>query len=265
MVAIGNDEAKCLVFYKRGDTKAGGNGGRSTDAPSALGFSEPDLDALVSGRLFFVRVYLVRHGQTDWNVRGLAQGHTDIPLSEIGQGQVSLLASAFEEIPITHLFSSDLQRAKQTARVIGEGNRIDPLLRQDLRERSFGEWEGSPYEEVLARIEAQAREEKLSSFQVRPPGGESLEDVWQRVGLLVESLSSLRDNVAIVSHGGTCGALLARLILAPVESVRSFRFGNTAITELERRKDGHYMIARYNDMRHLHVAQIAIGNDGTAQ
>lgn len=216
------------------------------------------------GKILFVRVYLVRHGQTEWNVAGRAQGHTDIPLNSLGIEQAFLLGNAFGEIPISHLYTSDLKRAHETAKAIAKVVEVEPTIRTDLRERCFGDWEGLPYEGVLSNSEAHAKAHNTSPFHFRPPNGESLQDLWERVGLLVESIDELHENVAIVTHGGTCGALLARFIKAPVESIRSFRFGNTAITELTRRPDGFYAISRYNDTHHLLPNTVAIGTDGKA-
>jgi alpha-ribazole phosphatase/probable phosphoglycerate mutase len=91
----------------------------------------------------------------------------------------------------------------------------------------------------------------LDTSEVRPPGGESFADVWNRVRPFLDEIETLSGNVLVVTHGGTAGVIIARMILATVKTCRSFRFGNTGLTELERRNDNGYMIRRLNDLQHL--------------
>ncbi|MGV3615830.1 MAG: histidine phosphatase family protein [Fimbriimonas sp.] len=211
-----------------------------------------------------MRLYLVRHGQTAWNEAGRAQGHTDIPLDATGLRQAEAVGEAFREIPLDRILTSDLQRAHQTAAPISDAAGVPLTIRRDLRERSFGDWEGNGFTDVAAWALERSIDEAIHLLEVRPPNGESFADVWNRLDAVVDDLNEMDGRVAIVTHGGTCGVLLARLTRGSLETTRSFRFGNTGVTELERRADGYYVIQRYNDVTHLAAHRPLAGSvDGT--
>lgn len=101
--------------------------------------------------------YIVRHGQTDWNVERRLQGHADIPLNEAGRAQAVELKEKLEGIDFTYCFSSDLQRASETARILLEPCAIAVQCDMRLRERNFGPWEGvlhSEYQDSLNQQES---------------------------------------------------------------------------------------------------------------
>lgn len=198
-----------------------------------------------------MRLYVVRHAQTAWNVAGIAQGHTDIPLDEVGQEQARCLGEAFKEIPLDRIWCSDLARARQTALSLHQTTGAPIEERMDLRERCFGEWEGLSYAEFTSYSQRVAQESGQTIFEVAPPGGESFADVWRRIQPFAVELESGIGNAAIVSHGGTCGLLLARLFQGNLATSRAFRLKNTSITELELRQDGFYSLVRYGDISHL--------------
>lgn len=202
-----------------------------------------------------MRVYLIRHGQTAWNAEARAQGHSDIELDQEGQDQAEALAKAYRG-RLAKVFSSDLKRASVTANALGCPN---TWLDARLRERAFGEWEGLTFRDFHTMLPREPHAE----LSFRPPGGESFQDVWARISPFVESLQDEEEHLAIVSHGGTCSLLLAQLLRGTLHTSRSFRFGNTAVTELERRRDGLYTMLRYNCTAHLARAAREGGLDGS--
>lgn len=188
-----------------------------------------------------MRLFLVRHGQTSWNIEGRAQGHSDIELDAVGVAQAQLLKKA---VPAgLHAFTSDLSRAKRTAEAVAHRMTIDPRL----RERGFGEFEGRPFNDIHKIATSSGK----PFLEFVPPGGESFLDVWHRLHPFTEKVRAIDDDQIIVTHGGTCALLLAQLLRGRPETARAFRFGNTAVTELERRPDGSFVMLRYNDTSHL--------------
>ena len=198
-----------------------------------------------------MRLYLVRHGQTSWNTIGRAQGHTDIPLDPVGLEQASNLRQAFEGVRVDRILCSDLSRCLETALPISEATQTPLEARKDLRERGFGEWEGKMFNEVSALLATEAELAGVSAQQIRPPGGESFEDVWARLDAVQQLLLDTRDHIVVVSHGGALSLLLAKLIRGTVDTSRAFRFANTGVTELQRRADGLFLMNRYSDTSHL--------------
>jgi broad specificity phosphatase PhoE len=213
-----------------------------------------------------MRLYLIRHGQTVWNADQRAQGHSDIPLDATGLAQAQCLGPRFEGRKIDLVLSSDLQRAKQTAEPIVAATKAKWEQLPELRERGFGEWEGQPFLDIALRWPGLEAEEGIDRLHIRPPGGESFTDVWDRLESVAGRLLEESRNTVVVSHGGACALLLARLIHGTVETSRAFRFANCSVTKLERRPEGHLLISTYNDVRHLMDGPILMGSvDGASR
>lgn len=199
-----------------------------------------------------MRLFLVRHGQTAWNLAGRAQGHTDEPLDEAGRLQSSLLAESFSGQMLDLILCSDLQRCRQTAEALAARTNGPLETTQLLRERSFGELEGADYSQVRDYLDSVAKASGLEHYDVRPPGGESVLDVWERLKPIVERLETARlQSVAVVSHGGAAALLLSQMLRGTIWTARSLRFGNTSVTELLRRPNGTWQLLRYADTTHL--------------
>ena len=206
-----------------------------------------------------MHLYLIRHGQTSWNAEGRAQGHTDIPLDEEGRRQAAALARMFEGTSLGEVRTSDLLRSKETAEGVAAASGARLVEDSRLRERGFGEWEGMHFTHFHANTPHLGDE---SFFSFRPPGGESFQDVWNRLDGVIADLDSMTQDCAVVSHGGTTAILLARLLHGSHITARSFRFGNTSIVELERKADGFYTMLRYNDTAHIRSEVLAGDLDG---
>lgn len=198
-----------------------------------------------------MRLFLIRHGQTAWNAGSRAQGHVDIPLDETGQHQAALLGQGFANETVARVLCSDLGRAIETARPIADATGAPMEVLPALRERSFGDWEGMSFAQIAAAIDVAQAVQGLDRFGVRPPNGESLEDVWARLAPVVVRLHRIEEPTAVVTHGGTASLLMAQMLGGPLTMSRAFRFQNTGITELSRMPDGQWTLARYNDIRHL--------------
>ena len=145
---------------------------------------------------------LVRHGETDWNFERRVQGHADRPLNETGRAQARALAEELAGEPIDAVYSSDLVRAHETARVVAERRGLPVTAVRDLREKHFGSWEGLTDQEVLARF-PEARRGHWGD-------GESTAEVNARVvGALRRIAESHPDGrVLVVTHGGPLRAVL---------------------------------------------------------
>ncbi len=157
-----------------------------------------------------VTLFLVRHGETDWNAAGRWQGQTDVPLNARGREQAVEVAVRLRAEGIASVASSDLLRARATAELVASGlrlvvNLIDPAL----RERRFGCFEGLTREEVAARFpEAWAR--YLEDPGPAPPGGETREELVGRLLPAVASAAArLPGPLLVVMHGGAMRALLS--------------------------------------------------------
>jgi broad specificity phosphatase PhoE len=149
---------------------------------------------------------LARHGETDWNRIGRWQGHADPPLNDAGRGQAAELAERLAGDGIVAVYSSDLRRASETARVVGEHLGVEVVEDPALREIDVGSWSG------LTRAEVERRfPEGYARWLAGEIGhdGETREQLTERVVAAVERIARAHPGatVLVVSHGGAIRAL----------------------------------------------------------
>jgi len=177
-------------------------------------------------------VILVRHGETVWNSLGKYQGQQDIPLSAVGINQGNRLADFFQNWTINAVYSSDLQRAYDTAALIASRHNLTVHVDQRLREYAMGEWEGLTREQVMAKYR-DIYNRRTNDINVRPPGGESGAEVKTRVlQWLHEIIETELETVVAVSHSGTIRALLAGLLEIDIRKAK-FRLDNCGFSIVE--------------------------------
>lgn len=156
---------------------------------------------------------LIRHGETAWNREGRYQGHTDPPLSPVGQGQARRLARLCACFRIHTVFSSDLRRAMDTTVPLAAAHALPVRTDPRLRELDFGVWDGQRAEDVIASDPAIWEAWFADPITLSPPGGETAEVLWDRfhaaLGQIVEEHHG--KTVAVVTHGGPLRLLLAWL------------------------------------------------------
>lgn len=156
-------------------------------------------------------IYLVRHGQTDWNVEQKTQGHTDISLNADGISQAESIAKSILKLKIGRIISSDLLRARETAEIINQSIGVDISFDQRLREINYGDLEGIPRTELTPNTWDVFNEtpEKLNA--------EPMSSVFERIKSFFDELNEHQDNILIVTHGGAL-----RIIMHYAESCDSF-------------------------------------------
>lgn len=151
-----------------------------------------------------MKIYTVRHGQTEWNKKGLYQGKTDVPLNEEGKKQAMLVKEKLKDKKIDLIISSPLKRAKETAEIISDG-KIKIITDSLIVERGLGEYEGSPVNDNGYNA-AFYWNYKLNSDE---KGVESVRDLLDRAQLFLDKIKQEYDNknILIVSHGATIRAI----------------------------------------------------------
>lgn len=159
-----------------------------------------------------MKLILIRHGETDWNVEGRLQGATDIPLNEKGRRQAAGLALAIRDHSVNRIVSSNLTRAIETARVISHGLDTPFQIDARLRECTFGSLEGLLVAEFKTLVSSHPHTVQ-DAYDFRPWGGEHREDVITRhIGLLDELCAEDSDGTCVlVGHGRGLMTLLDHL------------------------------------------------------
>lgn len=199
-------------------------------------------------------VYLIRHGETDWNLAGRWQGHADVPLNELGHRQAKLVAQRLvaEAAQFDAIYSSDLARAYQTAWEIGAAVKVAVQLLPNLREIDLGTWSGLTYDEIKASHPTEIA--LLEHGQDIPRGGgESLSALGKRVVEAVDAITKLHvgNTIALVTHGGCIRMLLAHAVSFQGDGFQRFpHIGNTSISVLRIGPTG-WETLQVNDMAHL--------------
>lgn len=160
------------------------------------------------------RLLLVRHGRTSWNVQGRGQGHTDIPLDDVGLAQAAEAGPHIAKAGPAAVWSSDSSRARDTAAAIGLPVQVDPRL----REVNLGSFEGGTQQEWQVQ-DPQTFAAWRAGHDVRRGGGETYAEVAVRATAAVrEALSTLPgpdDLLVVVSHGGAIRAVVTALLELP--------------------------------------------------
>jgi probable phosphoglycerate mutase len=187
------------------------------------------------------RVLLIRHGETAWNREERWQGHADVPLCDVGIEQARLLASHLRGPayrnggrPIRVLYSSDLQRASQTAEVVARALGLETRLDAAWREIDVGRWAGSRREEIREKFADEWR--RIEDGEDLPRGGgETFRGFSARIVAALERLRAdhAYQTIAVVTHGGVIRAALLHVLGLPWLRIREVAaIANTAISEL---------------------------------
>ena len=199
--------------------------------------------------------FLVRHGQTEWNRVGRAQGQADPPLNREGIEQAEAVGARLARVPFEAAYSSDLVRAADTAEPVMRGRDAPITYRRDLREKSFGKWEGMTYEEIRRLYPRMLDELFDERPDFAPPGGESDRTLRKRAAGAVARIGARHDgaggNLLVVSHGGTLRAMMMSMLELPVDAMWKLRLSNAGLSVLTVYEGGGVTLDLLNDTSHL--------------
>jgi probable phosphoglycerate mutase len=198
------------------------------------------------------RIFLLRHGQTAWNAEARIQGQLDIPLDATGLWQAERLALALQDEGIQALFSSDLQRARQTAAPLAAVINVAVQVDAALRERGFGHFEGSTYAEIEARWPEDTLRWRLREPDFGPGGGEPLQAFYERSVQAVQTLAERHagQTLAVVAHGGVLDCLYRAACHIDLRAPRTWQVANATINRLLWTPEGFSLVG-WNDAGHL--------------
>jgi alpha-ribazole phosphatase len=196
-----------------------------------------------------MKLLLIRHGQTDWNIARRFQGQSDVPLNQTGKKQAQALAERLSSQHIDALYSSDLQRALETANIIRKSEcHSDPRL----REINFGDWEGLTYNEIKEKYPDALTERENDIYKNAPPDGETLEQLCERVQSMLDELYAKHKDqtVLIVAHGGVLQILLCLALNLKPTMYWQFHLSTASLSEIAFYPDGA-ILNLLNDTCHL--------------
>jgi alpha-ribazole phosphatase len=199
-----------------------------------------------------MRLYLVRHGQTDWNLNHRFQGQTDVPLDPTGEEQARRIAQRLSSVPIDAVYSSDLTRAVQTAETIAGHHRLKVIPDQRWRELAFGAWEGLTYQEIKSMAPDLIEKWQTDPLQAAAPGGETLLQLAARVQSALDDLRTRHadQTVLLALHGGPIQVLLCLALGVDLSRYWQFSISSASLTEIAFFSRGA-IVNLLNDISHL--------------
>ena len=202
-----------------------------------------------------LRLFVARHGQTDYNARRLMQGRSiDAPLNALGRSQGTRLAERFRGETLDAVYTSVLQRAKETAAMVAEPHGLGVTTQERLCEMAWGRLEGQSIDDVADELRRHAEEWRAGRYGEQVGGAETIADVRDRAAAFLEDLVSAHrpgEQVLVVAHGRFMRVLLSTALLGgDLTHMDDYQHSNTGVYQLDH--DGvawHLKVA--NCTRHL--------------
>ena len=195
---------------------------------------------------------LLRHGQTPMSVQKRYAGLTNAPLTDAGIRQATAAAKRLASAGIDAIVASPLQRTVRTAEEVAAVTGVPVLTDEGFRETDFGAWEGLTFAEVRERWPSELAT-WLADPSVAPPGGESFDQVSERVTAALHRILAERahQTVLIVSHVTPIKTLVAAALLAPPAALYRMHLDVAALCEIDWYADGPAVLRSFNDTAHL--------------
>ena len=200
------------------------------------------------------KVYIVRHGQTAWNLEEVFRGRADIPLDETGKKEVHLAGEALKDETLHAVYSSPLSRSMETAENIAKFHNLPVTPLEAIIDISYGEWEGVGLKEVQQQSPDLYALWLQEPHKIRFPQGETLEEVCSRIMEALEDLliKHRNENIVLVAHRVPNKVICCTLL--GLDNSNFWRIQqDTASTNLFTYKDGIWIVAFLNDTSYLKV------------
>lgn len=166
-----------------------------------------------------IKVFLIRHGQTSWNLNMRYCGHSDIPLDAVGRSQAECLSYRLSKEKIDKIYSSDMKRALGFARLVFKDKLIEEIA--DFREVNFGVFEGLTHQEIMARYPKIYKKWLKNPVNIAIPRGENLNELNKRVTRALSKIlgENEKSAIAIVTHGGSIRVVLCKILKIKLKDI----------------------------------------------
>ncbi|MBA7664053.1 Phosphoserine phosphatase 1 [subsurface metagenome] len=196
-------------------------------------------------------ILLVRHGETEWNVKKVFRGRIDVELNETGLKQAELLAKYLSGVNIAAIHSSPVKRALTTAETIAGYHKLKVVITPGLIDLNFGEWQGLSHQEVRDTYTELYAEWIKHPDRVKIPAGESLDEVRKRTMDVVDGLiAKYEGSVVLVSHRVVNKVLICALLGLDNSHFWNIQQDNCGIT-IFTYENGRFILTKHNDTSYL--------------
>ena len=202
------------------------------------------------------RIFLIRHGETEWNATGRLQGTSNVQLSAVGIHQARLLAQHAPFHNADAIYSSDLIRARATADILAKRFNLKTHIMLELRETSFGDWEGQSIRDLAENLNSGFEKFFTDPEHCRPPHGETFVDCQTRIvgaiqKIIAENESPADKRIIVISHGAAIRLFLCWVFGMPINKMWAIAQFNMALNVL-RVDDGNISVEMMNSTMHLY-------------
>lgn len=200
------------------------------------------------------KIFLIRHGETEWNKLGRLQGNSDVSLSPEGIRQAQLMAAY---VPFNHIdavYASDLQRASDTAKILAAKFNLPVTTMPGLRETNFGDWEGRVISGLLEELPEDFGNFFIKPDKVKPPNGETFLECQARVENAMDEIIAEHDGqrIIVVCHGAAIRLLICAALEIRIRKMWAIHQFNTALNILTF-EDGLFSVELMNSTAHLYL------------
>lgn len=208
------------------------------------------------------QLIIVRHGQTEWNIAGIRQGHLDSRLTERGMAQAKALAQRLARERFSALYSSDLGRAVQTAMAIADLTGHEIITDPRLRERHLGIFQGLSGNEILEKYPEERRMLRTLGPDYVIPGGESMKQQVERNVAYLTDLAHkhVGETIVVVTHGGVVSGFFRQTLAIPLDAPRRFEFVNAGLNVFAYEEES-WVLLTWGDVSHLAPGAASEGDD----
>jgi broad specificity phosphatase PhoE len=206
------------------------------------------------------QIILVRHGETEWNVKEVFRGRIDIELNETGMRQAELLAEHLSNITIDAIYSSPLRRALTTAEIIASYHKLDVVITPGLIDFDYGEWQGLPRQEVRDKYKDLYTQWINRPDRIRMPAGESLDEVRTRaMGVVDRIIAKHEGSIVLVSHRVVNKVLICALLGLDNSHFWDIRQDTCGITIFTYENE-RFILTKHNDTSYLGVSKVSLSD-----
>lgn len=208
------------------------------------------------------QLIIVRHGETEWNIAKIRQGHLDSALTGKGMAQAKALGQRLARERFSALYSSDLGRAVQTAQEIANVTGHEIITDSRLRERHLGIFQGLNAEEINERYPEARRLLRTKGPDYVIPEGESMRQQVARNMIFLDEIARKHagESVVVVTHGGVVSGFFRHTLAIPLDAPRRFEFVNAGVNVFIH-EDGNWMLLTWGDISHLAPGASSEGDD----
>lgn len=200
------------------------------------------------------KIFLIRHGETEWNKTGRLQGNSDTHLSPEGIRQAQLLAAHVPFHHINAVYASDLQRAVDTAKILAAKFNLPVTTTPGLRETNFGDWEGRIISELLEESPDAFGNFFIKPDKVKPPDGETFLECQARVMNALDEIVADHDGqrIIVVCHGAAIRLIICAALDIAIRKMWAIHQFNTALNVLTF-ENGLFSVEVMNNTAHLYL------------